>query len=223
MARRPVVRIARPVRGPGGDGPAGKRRPALRVGLLGGSFNPAHQGHLAISVMALRTFRLDRVRWLVSPGNPLKPVHGMASFRDRFASAIRLARHPRIEVSDVEQRLGTRYTVDTIARLQRNRHERPLWLMGADLLAELPRWRRWREIMQAVPIAVFDREPYVYRALTSEAASAFGHGRRPDGSAPRLIEMAPPAWVFMRLRRHRVSSTAIREGRTADGEMEVRP
>ena len=220
MARRPVVRIARPVRGPGENGPKVKQRPALRVGLLGGSFNPAHQGHLAISVMALRTFRLDRVRWLVSPGNPLKPVRGMASFPDRFASAKHLARHPRIEVSDVEQRLGTRYTVDTIARLQRNRHQRSLWLMGADLLAELPRWRRWREIMQAVPIAVFDREPYVYRALGSQAAAAFGYGRRPEDSAPRLIEMAPPAWVFMRLRRHRVSSTAIREGRAADGEME---
>ena len=219
MARRPVVRIARPVRDPD-ERPAAKRHPARRVGLLGGSFNPAHEGHLAISVMALRRFRLHQVRWLVSPGNPLKPERGMASFPERFASARRQARHPRVEVSDLEQKLGTRYTIDTIRHLQRNRHERPLWLMGADLLAEFPRWRRWREVFKAVPIAVFDREPYVYRALAGRAASVFGHGRRPDHAAPRLIEMAPPAWAFMRLQRHRVSSTAIREEGAADGEME---
>jgi len=223
MARRPVVRIARPVREPGSGEPLPKRCPALRVGLLGGSFNPAHEGHLAISVMALRRFRLHRVRWLVSPGNPLKPERGMASFRDRFASAGRVGRHPRIEVSNLEQRLGTRYTIDTVRHLQRNRHERQLWLMGADLLAEFQRWRRWREVFRAVPIAVFDREPYVYRALAGPAASVFGFGRRPDRAAPRLIEMVPPAWMFMRLRRHPVSSTAIREGRAAGEEMEERP
>lgn len=206
--RRPVVRINRPLRSGGPERPV--RAPALRVGLLGGSFNPAHEGHLAISVEALRRFDLDRVMWLVSPQNPLKPSRGMGAFAERFASAKAVARHPRLVVSDVEQRRGTRYTIETLRLLQRHRRTRFLWLIGADNLAQLPRWRGWREIMGRVPVAVFDREPYSYRALAGQAATAFRAARLPEGAAARLVETTPPAWTFVRFRRHRVSSTAIR-------------
>ena len=130
----------------------------LRVGLLGGSFNPAHDGHRAISLAALRALNLDQVWWLVSPQNPLKPVKGMAGFAERMAGARAVARHPRIRVTDLEARLGTRYTVDTVRRLRaRAERHRYVWLMGADNLLQLPRWQGWVEIVRRIPIAVLDR------------------------------------------------------------------
>ena len=209
--RRPVVRINRPVRA---DPAPARARRHLRIGLLGGSFNPAHEGHRAISLEAMKRLRLDRVWWLVSPQNPLKPVQGMASFAERFAGAQAAARHPRIIVSDLEQRLGTDYTVDTMRWLQRHCHARFVWLIGADNLAQLPHWRGWRELVRRVPIAVFDREPYSYRALAGRAAQAFADARRPERDAASLADLGPPAWVFLHLRRYRVSSTAIRQERT---------
>lgn len=206
---RPVVRINRRLR----PQEPGYPRNHLRVGLLGGSFNPAHAGHRAISIQALERLRLDRVWWLVSPQNPLKPSCGMASFAERFASAKEQARHPRIVVSDIEQRLGTRYSVDTIRRLQRGRRERFIWLMGADILLELPRWHAWQELVEGVPIAVFDREPYSYRALASRMAERYARERRAERAAPTLVEADPPAWIYLRLRRQNVSSTEIRQER----------
>ena len=210
--RRPVVRLNRPL-----DDDDGRRKPParrgrpLRVGLLGGSFNPAHGGHLRISVEALRRLGLDRVWWLVSPQNPLKGTADMAPFAARLASARALAaRHPRIVATDLERRLGTRYTADTLERLTRRRDARFVWLIGADNLAQLPRWRRWRRIMALAPVAVFDREPYAYRALAGRAARGYGRHRRPEREARRLASADPPAWVFLRLRRHPASSTAIR-------------
>jgi nicotinate-nucleotide adenylyltransferase len=209
--RRPLVRINRPRPQP----EAVQRARPLRVGLLGGSFNPAHEGHLAISRQALRRLALDRIWWLVSPQNPLKPVAGMASFGERFASAQALARHdPRIVCSDLEQRLATRYTVDTLGWLRRHSQSRLVWLIGADNLLQLPQWHQWERLLTLVPIAVFDREPYSHRASVGRVARRYAQRRLAERDAPALAERDPPAWVYLRLRRHQESSTAIRRQRT---------
>jgi nicotinate-nucleotide adenylyltransferase len=209
--RRPVARINRPRPA---EGVAQPRR-LLRVGLLGGSFNPPHEGHLAISREALRRLALDRVWWLVSPQNPLKPVAGMASFADRFASAQALAgQDPRIVCSDLEQRLGTRYTIDTVSWLQRHGQFRPVWLIGADNLLQLPQWHQWGRLLTLLPIAVFDREPYSHQAAAGRVARCYAGRQLRERDAPALAERRPPAWVYLRLRRHQESSTAIRRRRT---------
>jgi len=179
------------------------------VGLLGGSFNPAHDGHRHVSLLALRRLGLDEVWWLVSPQNPLKPVAGMAPLAQRLAAARRIARHPRIRVSDIEQRLGTRYTVDTIGRLQqRFPGVRFVWLMGADNLAQIPHWHRWPEIFARVPVAVFDRGDAAFRALAGPASRRFARYRVRD---PRALALSrPPAWCFLFIARHPASATAIR-------------
>jgi nicotinate-nucleotide adenylyltransferase len=189
-----------------------RRSGIIRVGLLGGSFNPAHDGHRAISLAALRAFGLDQVWWLVSPQNPLKPEHGMAKLADRIAAARRAARHPRIKVTDLERRLGTRYTVDTARRLMRQPGGvRFVWLMGADNLLQLPRWRRWIEFLQLMPIAVLDRQTAT-PALAGKAARRFAAARRDPLAARHIADMNPPAWAFLAIRRHPTSATAIRRG-----------
>jgi nicotinate-nucleotide adenylyltransferase len=208
--RRPVARINRPI--PAGEAP----RPAVRrrIGLLGGSFNPAHEGHRAISLEAMKQLRLDQVWWLVSPQNPLKEASGMAAFDQRLASARRVAAgHPRLVVTDLEQRLGTRYSIDTLRWLTRRCRARFVWLMGADILLQLPQWRDWRRLVGLVPIAVIDREPYSYRGLAGRMARRYAACRRAERDAPRLAEVGPPAWVYLRLRRQRTSSTEIRRAR----------
>ena len=185
--------------------------PVKRVGLLGGSFNPAHEGHLYISIEALKRLHLDRIWWLVSPQNPLKPVQEMAPFARRLAWARALAqRHPRIEVRDLEARFGTRYTVDTLGRLLRWRSYRFVWIIGADNLAQFPEWRQWWRLFALVPIAVFERSPYSYSALAGKAARRFAGARLPEREAARLADLGGPAWVFIRLRPHPASATAIR-------------
>ena len=212
--RRPVVRINRPR--PAETPPRPPSRP--RVGLLGGSFNPAHDGHLAISREAIRRLRLDRVWWLVSPQNPLKPVAGMASFADRLAAARSLAaRDRRIVCSDLEQRLGTRYTIDTLRWLQRRASARLVWLIGADNLLQLPRWRHWVRLVALVPIAVFDREPYSYPASAGRVARVYAQRRLQERDAPALALRRPPAWVYLRSRRHLESGTAIRRAQGGSG------
>ena len=210
-ARRPVVRINRPITS--AEGP--RRAPRLRIGLLGGSFNPAHQGHLAISLQALKRLHLDRVWWLVSPQNPLKPADETADLEKRLAGARAMDNHPRLVVSDLEREIGTRYSVDTIGWLRRRRRDRFVWLIGADNLLQLPQWRRWRRLVRMVPIAVFDREPYSYLALAGRMARAYAGKRLVERRAPVLAESAPPAWVYLRLRRRQVSSTAIRQEQAA--------
>ncbi len=189
-----------------------------RIGLLGGSFNPAHAGHRHISLLALRRLRLDEVWWLVSPQNPLKPAAGMATLETRLEFARSVARHPRIKVTDIERRLGTRYTGDTLRALAK-RFPRPMfvWLMGADNLVEIPRWRNWTAIFHLVPIAVFDRTTYTYRALAGTAARRFERHRRDPEQAGALAGSTPPAWVFIRATTHPGSATRIREGRAGDG------
>jgi nicotinate-nucleotide adenylyltransferase len=213
ISRRRVVRINRPVETP----EVLPRAPCLRIGLLGGSFNPAHEGHRAISLEALRRLRLDRVWWLVSPQNPLKPTDETSDLEQRLAAARALADHPRLVVTDLERRIGTRYTVDTLAWLTRRRRARFVWLIGADNMAQLPLWRRWQRLVRMVPIAVFDREPYSYVALAGRMASAYAEGRLAEPRAPALAESPPPAWVYLRLRRHQASSTALRRTNPASG------
>lgn len=187
-----------------------------RIGLLGGSFNPAHAGHVHVSRLALARLGLDEVWWLVSPQNPLKPESGMAPLAERLATARALAGDRRIRATDIEARLGTRYTVDTIAALRRLCPGiRFVWLIGADNLLELPRWHRWADLFGRVPIAVFARRPYSLRALSGLAAQRFVRFRMREGAAAVLAGCKPPAWVFLHCRTHLASATAIRESQGA--------
>ena len=186
-----------------------------RIGLLGGSFNPAHEGHLHISRMALQRLALDEIWWLVSPQNPLKPSAGMAPLAARLDSAAGMARHPRIRVTDLEQQLGTRYTVDTLRALcRRHRDCRFIWLMGADNLGQMPHWKSWTAIFGMVGIAVFARPKYSLKALSGLAASRYAKFRLPERAAAHLAIGKPPEWVFLKVRLHPASSTAIRAGLT---------
>ena len=188
-----------------------------RIGLLGGSFNPAHAGHFHVSQQALKLLGLDEIWWLVSPQNPLKPAAGMASLQDRLGEARRAARdQPEIHVTAVEAELGTRYMVDTLDLLRRRHPANDFVLLaGADILEELPRWRRWERIFQIVPIAVFARKPYSLRALSGLAAQRFSQFRVPEEEASTLAGRPPPAWVFLRIKEHPASATAIRVARKA--------
>ena len=198
-------------------------RPPRRIGLLGGSFNPAHGGHLHISLLALHRLDLDEVWWLVSPQNPLKPLKGMAPFAKRLASAEALAKgQPRIKVTAIETALGTSYTADTIAALEgRFPHTRFVWLMGGDNLAQLSRWERWVELMRRVPVAVFDRPQTALRALAGKAAQRFARARVPSEAARGLAEMEPPAWAFFHTRLDPRSATEIRKRRVTRARKSV--
>ncbi len=185
-----------------------------RVGLLGGSFNPSHEGHRYLSELALKHLQLHQVWWLVSPQNPLKAAGETAPFEKRLAVARTVASHPRIRVTDIERRIGTRYTLDTVTALQaRFADTRFVWLMGADILLELPEWKQWQRLFRRVPIAVFPRPTYSLRALSSTAARAFAGSRVPQRKARQLAEMDPPAWVFLQTRPHGASATRIRARR----------
>ena len=186
-------------------------RAGRRIGLLGGSFNPAHRGHLHVSLEALKRLSLDEVWWLVAPQNPLKPVKGMASFETRLASARALVRHPRIAVTDLEARLGTRYTADTLAELRRrfpNSHF--VWLMGADNLGQIRHWERWQDVFRLAAVAVFDRPTYCLRALAGLAAQRFKRRRKPPRDVRRLADAELPAWALFRIRLDASSATALR-------------
>ena len=185
-----------------------------RIGLLGGSFNPAHDGHRDISLAALTWLDLDEVWWLVSPQNPLKPQKGMAPFSERLKSAEVVADHPRIRVTDIESKLGTRYTADTLRKLvTRFPSYRFVWLMGADNLAQIASWADWTRIFHLTPIAVFDRPTYTIKALTSLAARRFRRSRRREAALKTLAATPAPAWVFVHHRLNPISATAIRAER----------
>ncbi len=183
-----------------------------RIGLLGGSFNPAHEGHLHISRAALRALRLDEVWWMVSPQNPLKPTEGMAELDRRVGAATDMAAHEkRIHVTDIECRFGTRYTADTLKRLKHSYSDISfVWLMGADNLLQIHRWHRWTQIFDTVPVAVFGRPGYSFRATSCVAARRFARDRWPQAAAMRLADAALPAWVFLKIREHPESATRIR-------------
>lgn len=187
------------------------RRKQMTVGLLGGSFNPAHEGHLHISREALKRLRLDQVWWMVSPQNPLKSTAGMAAFEQRMGAARAAARDPRIRVTDLERRMGTTQTAQTLERLKRTvPGVRFVWLMGADNLAQIHRWYRWHKIFTSVPLAVFARPTYDSKALAGLAATRFARSQLPERFASTLAYRTPPAWVFLAIRRHAASATAIR-------------
>ena len=193
--------------------------PGQRIGLLGGSFNPAHQGHCEISLEALRRLELDQVWWLVSPQNPLKPVAGMAPLEERLAGAREAAPDPRILATPLEDALGTVYTAQTVAALTaRFPKVRFVWLMGADNLIEFSDWKGWPEIFRTVAIAVFDRPSYSSRALGAKAARRFARHRMAESAAKGLADQAPPAWVFIHQRLNPQSSTKIRAQARQQGE-----
>ncbi len=183
----------------------------LAIGLLGGSFNPAHEGHLHISRLALSRLALDQVWWLVSPQNPLKPATAMAPFDERLAGARSVALDHRIHATGIEAELGTQYSADTLAALvRRYRRTRFVWLMGADNLLQIPKWRRWTQIFHTVPIAIFARPSYSFQALSGQAAYRFGRCRVQEGAAWHLADMEPPAWVYFHTRLSPVSATQLR-------------
>jgi nicotinate-nucleotide adenylyltransferase len=182
-----------------------------RIGLLGGSFNPAHPGHRHISLEALRLLGLDEVWWLVSPQNPLKPAAGMAPLAVRLASARAMARHPRIKPLAIEAEMGTRFAVDTVAALRLRWPDTSfIWLMGADILPELHRWQRWRRFARTLPIAVLARPRYMRAALLSPAMAWLGRWRRPLGHIGDWTHWPLPAITILSIRQSPLSATAIR-------------
>ena len=186
-------------------------RVSTRTGLLGGSFNPAHRGHRNLSRHAIRTLGLDELWWLVSPGNPLKPVEGMAPLPVRFASAKAAARGLPIKTTAIERELGTRYTVDTLGALLRLYPERRfIWIMGQDNLAQFHLWRHWRKIAQSIPIAVVSRPGYDDAAHAARAMGWLRRYVRPAAEACRWTEWRPPALVLLRLPLDPTSATGIR-------------
>ncbi len=198
-------------RSPGGrDLPAWA--PGLRIGLFGGSFNPPHAGHRLVSTTALKRLRLDRVWWVVTPGNPLKRHDGLADLDTRIAAAREVADHPAIAVTGLEAGIGMRYTVDTVRYLQRRcPGVRFVWIMGADNLVQLPRWRRWRDLVALLPVAVVDRPGSTLRALNGRAAAVLAPGRLREPEAPLLPTRRPPAFVYLHGPRSSASSTALRD------------
>ena len=185
--------------------------PGQTIGLLGGTFDPPHAGHRLISELALRRLRLDRLWWLVTPGNPLKETGGLAETRARVAAARRLTHDPRIAVTGFEAEIGSRYTYQTIAWLSRHAPgARFVWIMGADNLGQFHLWRRWREIAERAPIVVVDRPGSTLRALAGPAAGALSRYRRPEAMAARFARLPPPAFLFLHGPRSALSSTALR-------------
>ncbi len=188
--------------------------PGERIGLFGGSFNPPHAGHLHVAEQALRRLALDRVWWLVTPGNPLKDARELAPLADRLDACRALTQDRRMVITALEVSLPTRFTADTLAHIAaRNRGVDFVWIMGADNLGQFHRWDRWRAIAATMPIAVVDRPGSTLRLHHALAARALGQFRIDEDDARRLAGTRPPAWTFLHGPRNAMSSTAIREGR----------
>ncbi|TDW38708.1 nicotinate-nucleotide adenylyltransferase [Roseinatronobacter bogoriensis subsp. barguzinensis] len=180
------------------------------IGLFGGSFDPAHEGHVHVTQHALRRLQLDQIWWLVSPQNPLKRS-GPAPLDTRLGQARSLMRHPRVQVTPIEAQLGTRYTADTLRALLRlYPRRRFVWIMGADNLAGFHRWDNWRVIMESLPIAVVARPGQQLAALSSVAARRYMHARLPQRAAPLLSKARAPAWCFLTGPMRDISSSGLR-------------
>ncbi len=186
-----------------------------RIGLFGGSFNPAHEGHVAVSEEALKRLQLDQVWWLVSPQNPLKDSRDTGDFNDRLTHATNLADNPRLVVTGLEAELGTRTTAQTFDVLAPMfQHSRFVWIMGADSFAGLHHWNDWRQIPATLPLAVFARPGWTQKALSSPAARLLANHRLDAADAGLLADRAAPAWCFLNMPHRYESSTAIRNGNT---------
>lgn len=185
-----------------------------RIGLLGGSFNPAHRGHHAVALFALHRLKLDWVWWLVAPQNPLKDARDYSDYEQRLGVTRRIARNPRFIVTDVERRLATTTTAATFSALgpvlERGRF---VWIMGADSFANLHHWNDWTQIPETLPLAVMARPGFSIRALKSPAALRYARYRLAISDAPLLADLRPPAWVFIPMPLRPESSTAIRRNR----------
>ena len=183
----------------------------LRIGLFGGTFDPPHAAHRAACLLAMQRLNLDRVWWLVTPGNPLKDTRGLAPLAERIAAARELANNPRIIVTGVEAEMRTRYTYDTERQLvARCPGAHFVWIMGADNLRSFHRWQKWREIANLLPIAVVDRVGPSLYATAGRAAQALSRFRIPERDAKSLPRRTPPAWVFLHGLKSPLSSTALR-------------
>ncbi|MEM7169251.1 MAG: nicotinate-nucleotide adenylyltransferase [Pseudomonadota bacterium] len=191
----------------------GGRLPAAgsRIGVLGGSFNPAHEAHLQISRAALRRLNLNAVWWLVSPQNPLKGTEGMASLAQRLKKAQKIAAADPILVSDIEALFATRYSVDSCQTLVQSFPKvHFVWIMGADNLIQVDQWSRWQDLFNTLPVAIFDRPTYSLGAVASKAARRFEDSRVSEPAVRSLVWREPPAWAFLRDRLNPMSATQIR-------------
>ncbi len=184
-----------------------------RIGLFGGSFNPAHRGHLMVALYALKHLQLDWVWWLVSPQNPLKDNRETGEYAERLKYTKRIARHPRFVVTDIEQQMHARYTADTLRLLrQKSGNSKFVWIMGADSLASLHRWHDWLDIAATMPLTVLARPGYSIKALGSVAALRFANSRVTPPAG--IFSSKPPAWTFVTMPLRKESSSAIRRRRT---------
>ena len=185
--------------------------PGMRIGLFGGTFDPPHDAHRAACLIAMKRLGLDRVWWLVTPGNPLKNTAGLAPLDERVEAARALARHPRIDVTGIEAEIGVRYSYDSVRYLVSHcPGVHFVWIMGADNLRSFHRWQKWRSIAELVPIAVVDRPGPSLRAASSVTAHALGSRRIPESNAASLLSRRPPAWVLLHGLKSSLSSTALR-------------
>jgi len=184
-----------------------------KIGLLGGSFNPAHEGHLHISLEATKILKLDEIWWLVSPQNPLKAIDEMAPFNERFESAQQITKDYKdiIKISDFEKQNNTNKTFDTLVALHNKYIDNKfIWLMGADNLTNFDKWYKWKEIFATAPIAVFDRNDHKNESISSKAAISFKNSLLAQGEESQLANTPPPAWCFLDIKKHPASSTSIR-------------
>jgi nicotinate-nucleotide adenylyltransferase len=185
--------------------------PGQRIGLFGGTFDPPHAAHLSACLLAMKRLNLDRVWWLVTPGNPLKNTTELAPLDERVAAARALARHPRIDVSGIEAEIGVRYSYDTVRYLVSHcPGVHFVWIMGADNLRTFHRWQKWRGIAALVPIAVVDRPGPSLRAASSVTAHALSARRIPESDAPSLLSRGAPGWVLLHGLKSSLSSTVLR-------------
>lgn len=192
----------------------------MSIGLLGGSFNPPHDGHRYISEIALKRLSLTRLWWLVTPGNPIKSHTELAPQSERMAKSEALARHPRIDITGVEASYPSTYTAETIRRLkQAYPATNFVWIMGADNLRTIHLWRDWQAIFQLVPVVVIDRPEERYRSMASKAAHVFQAGYRDESDAGGLVLLKPPAWTFLTIKPSMLSSTEIRRDMASQSEL----
>lgn len=185
--------------------------PGMTIGLYGGSFNPPHQGHRHVALMALKRLGLDRLWCLVTPGNPLKDHSNLSPLEKRLALTASVMDHPRIDVTGIEDKAGTHFTAETLDWLK---HRRPrirfVWVMGADNLQQFHKWQRWQTIMAQIPVAIIDRPGYSLSPLSSVAARHFASQRLPEAGATCLARTDSPSWTFLHGPRSDLSSTALR-------------